>query len=152
MSDFFRASESESASPISILLGGLKSCGVGILAALVLVFAASAASYAMPNPASAALPAALVALYLAGAVSGFAGTKFNRDTALLTGLAGGGLFLLFSLLLSFAFDASGAGPSFGASLLLRVLIIAAALLGALIGMKTNEGKRAHRRGHKRKRR
>ena len=126
----------------SALFGAL----FGILAAVLLLFAATAIGYATADPCSLTMPLALTALYLSAFVSGFAALRRNRAMALVCGSFSGLflmlVFLVLSLLLRNHSDASFSTP---VALLLRAVMIPCAAIGGYCGLSRKASKKRHTR-------
>lgn len=124
----------------SALFGAL----CGLLAAIPLLFAATALCYATADPAALTTPAALGALSLSALATGICAVRRHRSMALACGALGGLLLALVLLALSFLLRAHvETGLSFPLSLALRALILPVAAFGGYLGLprKTHKKRR-----------
>lgn len=126
----------------SALFGAL----IGLLAAALLLFAATAIGYATADPCALTKPLALAALYLSSLVAGFAALRRNRSMALLCGTLCG-LFLMLVFWILARILGRHIEPSFagGTALLLRLLMLPIATVGGFLGLPKNTKKRPRTR-------
>ena len=125
--------------------GGLGVCG-GAISILILLLGGSALCYASPNPHALLFPVALGVLYLSAMVTGWLTRQLHGVSPMLCGLVSGGGLLLLTGLLSLFFPKEGEGTSL-LSLALRLLILPAACLGAILCEKKSLHR--HRRSGRR---
>lgn len=124
-----------------VLPSSLRGLGVCFLSAIILLFAVSAFVYSLPDPNRYIAPAALIVLYVSAMIGGCAAVKINGGSALLCGLATGGMFAasLFALSL-FMNDALSVDRGVALSVGLRAVIVATAVLGAYAGVQNKRKK------------
>ena len=125
--------------------GGLGVCG-GMTSILLLLLGGSALCYASPNPHALLLPVALGVLYLSAVITGWLTRQLHGISPILCGLVGGGGLWLLTALLSLFLPKEGEAASLF-SLALRLLILPAACLGAILCEKKSRPR--HRRSGRR---
>ncbi len=113
---------------------------IGIASAFILMMIGSLICYSSGDPHKLTGAVSLVSLYVSSLVSGFAAVIRNRSSALLCGGLSGTLLMLFFIVCSLFLD-SEATFDFPVSILLRICIIATAVLGGYAGLKRNTNKR-----------
>ncbi|MBR2848392.1 MAG: hypothetical protein IKB87_02935 [Clostridia bacterium] len=120
-----------------------------LASALILLFVATIIAYAQADPTRVAVPASLGVLYLSTLIGGAVASRLS-DVSLLFSAVFGTVYLFFTFLLSvFPFGDASCGFAVIPSLLARIAIIGAALLGGFIGKKRE--KRPSGRNKKRRR-
>ena len=124
----------------SALFGAL----CGMIAAVLLLFAATAICYATADPCTLTTPLGLAALYLASFVAGFAAIRRNGSMALACGSICGLCLLLVFLCLSLLLRSHATDTlSPVLSLLLRVMMIPASVIGGYLGLSRKSSKKRH---------
>ncbi len=119
---------------------------IGIASAFVLMIAGTFICYSAGDPNAFVDTAALVSLYMSSLVCGFSAVKKNRSSALLCGTLSGIFMMLFFALCSLFFGADlEAAFDFPLSVLLRVAIIAASVLGGYVGLQRENKKKRTRK-------
>ena len=119
---------------------------IGIASALVLMMIGAFICYSSGDPNAFVDTVALVSLYMSSLVCGFAAVKKNRSSALFCGTLSGIFMMLFFVICSLFFDSDlQAAFKFPISILLRVGIIAASILGGYVGLKKGNNKRKPRK-------
>lgn len=119
---------------------------IGIASAFILMTAGAFICYSTGDPNSFVDAVALVSLYMSSLVCGFASVKKNRSSALLCGTLSGIFMILFFSLCSLFFGSdSEALFKFPISVLLRVAMIAASVLGGYAGLKRGNNKKRARK-------
>ena len=119
----------------------LKSLGITLLTALVLLLLASLAAYFSPDPAKMVQPLALLSSLLTALVGGFAAVRIHGHSALLCGLCNGMLFLALMLPTSLFFTPFASGYSALISCLLHVAFLLLSMLGGYLGLKKGKPKK-----------
>ena len=122
-----KTSESER----GILLPILKAQIVWIVSGAILLLIFSAVAFTMGDPSSVLKPLALTALYMSVAIGGI-GAARGSEKPLFSGVLSGvvSAAIVFSLSLLPLYDS---GFEFGKSIILTLLIVPAALVGAIVG-------------------
>jgi len=138
---------SEQGSFSNLLQSALFGALCGMIAAVLLLFAATAICYATDDPAARTTVAGLAALYVSSLVAGFAALRRHRSMALACGSLSGLLLMLVFLCLSLLLR-NHEEPAFSSalSLLLRALMIPTAAVGGYLGLSKKAPKK--RRVHK----
>ncbi len=118
-----------------IVISALFGMATGAICALVLTSVGAFICYSSKDPDALLSPTAFAVLYLSSMISGFAAVRKNHASALLCGGLSGTLMMLLFILCSLFFNESVSSSfKFPISLLLRVAMIAAAILGGYIGL------------------
>ncbi len=133
---------SEQGSFHNLLQSALFGALCGMIAAVLLLFAATAICYATADPGAWTTVAGLAALYASSLVAGFAALRRHRSMALACGSLSG-LFLLVVFLCLSLILRNHAEEAFAPSLslLLRVLMIPSATVGGYLGLSRKNPKK-----------
>ncbi len=125
------------------LKGALFGAAIGIIISLILGAALSGIAMCFSDPASLTRTFAMISLYVSSLIAGLVAFKKCGDTPFMCGLLCGGTMMLFYLVVSFftpKYDSIS--DSFLLTLLLRLLVIVSAMLGAIVGRRSSS--KAHR--------
>ncbi len=126
----------------------LKNCVKGmlisILSSVVLLFVFGWICYTREDPSILLGILGRVALYLSVFIGGFFASRFNREKGLLSGLATGGAFMLFVIMLSL-FLRSGDEPLRFMTWVMFLLIALVGTVGGYLGVPSGKRKRKKNR-------
>ncbi|MBQ9783098.1 MAG: TIGR04086 family membrane protein [Clostridia bacterium] len=136
--------EAGSGTPAQLLKHTAIGAGIALAVAAALALIAAGICYSTPDPNSLTLPVGMVLPYLSALVGGFAAVRLHRSAPLPCGLLCGGFLALFFLFLTLFFEGES-GIGLPLSIILRVLIPAVSVLGALLGLKRKSGSRRRSR-------
>ena len=118
-----------------ILTSAFFGMAIGAICALILTVIGALLCYSAKDPDALIPPVAFAVLYLSSMVAGFAAVRKNRSSALLCGGFSGTLMMLLFLFCSIFLKGNAFYSfNFPLSLLLRFLMIVAAILGGYIGL------------------
>ena len=129
----------------SALKNGLIALAAFAVTGAILIFGATAAAYATPDPMSLVPALSLAALLLSAFAGGFVSSKKTMEAPLLCGIVTGGMITLFSILLSLILrELPTSGFEFWQSAALHSATVIFSVLGAFAGnvrKKKKSGKR-----------
>ena len=144
-----RQKSSESAASSGFLhtaKSALFGSAIGIAAVFALMTIGAFICYSSGDPNSLIDIVAIVSVYLSSLACGFAAVKKNRSSALLCGSLSGVFMMLFFIICSIFFGSNAESEfKFPVSILLRVAIIAVAVLGGYMGLKRGNNKKRTRK-------
>ena len=131
----------------NILTSAFFGVSIGAICAFVLTVIGTLLCFSSKDPDALITPGAFASLYLSSMVAGFSAVRKNRSSALLCGGLSGTLMMILFLFCSIFFKNDQLSSfKFPLSLLLRLLMIATAILGGYVGLRRkNTSHRPHKR-------
>lgn len=133
-------------------LGALYACAFSLPAALitgaVLLILSAAIAYAQADPSLLARPLATCALYLSALLCGILCARTSDNPLVSALISGAGIVLMLRLISLFSFGITPAAPSPLLSIGMHAGIIAASVLGAVLGTKRPKKRSTSRRRHR----
>ncbi len=129
------------------LKNSVKGLLVSIVSSAVLLLLFGWICYTREDPSALSGILGRVALYLSAFLGGFFASRFNREKGLLSGLATGGAFMLFVMMLSFLLR-SGNEPAKFMTWVMFLLILLVGIAGGYLGVPS--GKRRKKKNRKKR--
>ncbi|MBE6718216.1 MAG: TIGR04086 family membrane protein [Ruminococcaceae bacterium] len=126
----------------------LKNCVKGfvaaILASVLLIFTFGYFCYTSKDPDSLINLLSMITLYAGAFIGGFVASRFNREMGLLSGLATGGLFMFFVLVLSLILN-DGNGETTFLKWVMFFLVALASAVGGYLGVPNFKKRKKHKK-------
>ncbi len=127
-----------------LLKNGIKGFLVSVITSVLLLLLFGLVCYTRENPLAFFKPLGLIALYLSSLVGGFFASRFAKSNNVLASVISGGIFAIFTLVLSFFVRSE----SENIGIIGWLMYLAVALIGAFGGIivrKPTRRKKKHRK-------